>query len=219
MVLSTFFCLIMFFSMSVLSVSLFGKNVGYILYEYDKDGKEQTMQRFAAMDDGDKAFAVYNDCTFGFSHDGQAMYATLLRGVAYCAHPIGTMPLIKRNIFLPYVEQGKRDFRFRIGYDDKKLLENRAQEFVNTLLGLNFFPHGKGMDKTNVIKLDNEAVSLVAFYKENGGYVLRFVNNNENVETITVTLMGQSYSLRFGKYEAKTYIYDGKSLTEKEIWY
>ena len=187
--------------------------------EYDKDGKEQTMQRFAAMDDGDKAFAVYNDCTFGFSHDGQAMYATLLRGVAYCAHPIGTMPLIKRNIFLPYVEQGKRDFRFRIGYDDKKLLENRAQEFVNTLLGLNFFPHGKGMDKTNVIKLDNEAVSLVAFYKENGGYVLRFVNNNENVETITVTLMGQSYSLRFGKYEAKTYIYDGKSLTEKEFWY
>jgi hypothetical protein len=87
------------------------------------------------------------------------------------------------------------------------------------LLGLNFFPHGKDMDKTNVINLDNEAISLVAFYKENDGYVLRFVNNNENAETVTITLMGQSYSLSFGKYEAKTHIYDGKSLTEKEIWY
>lgn len=45
MVLSTFFCLIMFFSMSVLSVSLFGKNVGYILYEYDKDGKATVVEQ------------------------------------------------------------------------------------------------------------------------------------------------------------------------------
>ncbi len=45
MVLSTFFCLIMFFSMSVLSVSLFGKNVGYVLYEYDKDGKATVVEQ------------------------------------------------------------------------------------------------------------------------------------------------------------------------------
>ena len=187
--------------------------------EYAKDGKEQTMQRFTAIDDGENALALYNDCTFGFSHDGDAIYATLLRGVAYCAHPIGTMPLIKRNIFIPYVEQGRRNFRFRIGYEEKTLLENRAQEFINPLLGLNFFPHGKGMDKRTVIRLDNEAVSLVAFYKENDGYTLRFVNNNENSENVCVTVMGQKFNLAFGKYEAKTYIYDGESLTEKEIWY
>ena len=187
--------------------------------EYGKDGKENTMQRFAAMDDGDNAFAIYNDCTFGFSHDGDAMYATLLRGVAYCAHPIGNMPLIKRNIFIPYVEQGKRNFRFRIAYDDKKFMENHAQEFVNTQLGLNFFPHGQGMDKTNVLKLDNTAISLVAFYKEKDAYVLRFVNNNENAETVSVCLMGKNYPVTFGKYEAKTFIFDGNAFTEKEIWY
>jgi hypothetical protein len=106
-----------------------------------------------------------------------------------------------------------------IGYEEKTLLENRAQEFINPLLGLNFFPHGKGMDKRTVIRLDNEAVSLVAFYKENDGYTLRFVNNNENSENVCVTVMGQKFNLAFGKYEAKTYIYDGESLTEKEIWY
>ena len=67
--------------------------------------------------------------------------------------------------------------------------------------------------------LDNEAVSLVAFYKESDGYTLRFVNNNQNRENVCVTVMGQKFNLAFGKYEAKTYIYDGKSLVEKEIWY
>ncbi|MBE7079758.1 MAG: hypothetical protein E7371_00805 [Clostridiales bacterium] len=187
--------------------------------EYEKDGKENTMQRFVAMDDGTNAFAIYNDCTFGFSHDGDALFATLLRGVAYCAHPIGKMPLIKRNIFIPYVEQGRRDFRFRIAYDDKRLLENHAQEFINMQLALNFFPHGTEMDKTSVLSLNNQAISLVAFYKENENYVLRFVNNNDHNESATIKLMGESYDLSFGKYEAKTYILDGKSLTEKEIWY
>ena len=202
--------------------SLKGAFLGQVPFgtdEYEKDGKEQTMQRFAAMEDGENALAVYNDCTFGFSNDGDAIYATLLRGVAYCAHPIGTMPLIKRNIFLPYIEQGRRNFRFRIAYGAKKEMENHAQEFINPLLGLNFFPHGQGMDKTNVLRLDNEAVSLVAFYMERDSYVLRFVNNTESRENVCVTVMGQKFNLAFGKYEAKTYIYDGKSLLEKEIWY
>ena len=187
--------------------------------EYAKDGTEQSMQRFAAMDDGDKAFAVYNDCTFGFSHDGDAMYATLLRGVAYCAHPIGKMPLIKRNIYIPYVEQGKRNFRFQMDYTDKKLLENKAQEFVNTPFTLNFFPHGKGYTQDSVVNIDNTAISLVAFYKEKDSYTLRFVNNTDGDESTTLTIGDKNYTLNFGKYEAKTYVFDGKRLTEKEIWY
>ena len=187
--------------------------------EYAKDGSEQSMQRFAAMDDGDKAFAIYNDCTFGFSNDGDAIYATLLRGAAYCAHPIGTMPLIKRNIYIPYVEQGRRNFRFQMDYTDKKYMENRAQEFINTPYTLNFFPHGNGYESKSVVDIDNTAISLVSFYKEKDSYTLRFVNNTENKEAVNVTIGGKKYALTFGKYEAKTYIFDGAALTEKEIWY
>ena len=187
--------------------------------EYAKDGREQSMQRFAAMEDGDKAFAIYNDCTFGFSNDGEAIYATLLRGVAYCAHPIGTMPLIKRNIYIPYVEQGRRNFRFQMDYTAKKYMENRAQEFINTPYALNFFPHGKGYESSSVVDIDNKVISLVSFYKEKDSYTLRFVNNSDGNESTTLTIGGKKYALNFGKYEAKTYIFDGNTLTEKEIWY
>ena len=150
--------------------------------------------------------------------DDEALYATLLRGVAYCAHPIGTMPLIKRNIFIPYVEQGRRTFRFRFSYDAKTALENNAQEFVNTPFALNFFPHGEGKAASNVLKVENTAISLVAFYKDKEGYILRFVNNNETAQTTKISLRGKSYEIAFGKHEAKTFVFDGAGLTEKEIW-
>ena len=193
--------------------------VPFATERYEKDGKENTMQRFVGIEDGEKAFAVYNDCTFGFSHDGDALYATLLRGVAYCAHPIGNRPLIKRNIFIPYVEQGKHTFRFRISYDKKQELENNAQEFVATPFAINFFPHGGGRVASSAVFIDNKAVSLVACYQEKGVYVLRMVNNNETPTQATVTVNGKAFCVTFGKYDAKTYLFDGEQLTEKEIWY
>ena len=202
--------------------ALKGRFLGQIPFgtdEYEKDGKENSMQRFSAIEDGDNAFSVYNDCTFGFSHDGDALYATLLRGVAYCAHPIGPRPLIRRNIFIPYVEQGKRNFRFRIAYNKKNFMENQAQEFVNVPFTLNYFPHGNGYVKENTVKVDTNAISLVAMYKEKEYYILRFVNNSEEVVNCNLSIFNQSYALTFGKYEAKTYVYDGKGLVEKEIWY
>jgi hypothetical protein len=69
------------------------------------------------------------------------------------------------------------------------------------------------------ISLNNEAISLVAFYKEKDAYVVRLVNNNDHSENVCVKVMGQEYPLTFNKYEAKTYIFDGQSLLEKEIWY
>ena len=48
--------------------------------------------------------------------------------------------------------------------------------------------------------------------------MLRFVNNNGGAESACLTIMGKTYTLDFGKYEAKTYFFDGK-LTEKKIWY
>ena len=193
--------------------------VSFGVEEHEKDGRENPVQRFAAMVEGEKSFVVYNDGAFGFSHEDGATYTTLLRGVAYCAHPIGTLPLIKRNIYIPYVEQGKRIFRFRMSYDDTKTLENNAQAFNNAQLGLNFFPHGEGRNVESVLTVENEAVSLAAFYQEKGKYILRLVNNNDSAQTTKLVLQGKTFNAAFGKYEVKTFVYDGKSLIEKEIWY
>ena len=89
---------------------------------------------------------------------------------------------------------------------------------MNTPFALNFFPHGEGKAAANVLSLDNAAVALVAFYKDKTGYVLRLVNNGENAQKVTVKLMGKEYPLSFGKYEAKTYVFDGEKLVEKPIW-
>ena len=186
---------------------------------FEKNGKEVPMQRFTAIDDGENAFAIYNDCTYSFVHDGDAIYATLLRGVAYCAHPIDDRPILERNIYIPYVEQGRHTFRFRMAYEKKEGLENGAQNFVNTQLPLNFFPHGKGRDHTPFIALDNQAISLVALYEEGGHYVLRLLNNNAMAQNAYLMVDNERFLLRFGKFEAKTYEYSDGRLLEKSIWY
>ena len=105
-------------------------------------------------------------------------------GLPIVLHPIEDRALIDENRFIPYIEQGKRSFSFRLFYHKREKLENNAQEFVNQPYSLNFFPHGNGRDIKPVLRLENQAVSLSAFYRTEDAYTLRLVNNNEhNVET------------------------------------
>ena len=186
--------------------------------EFRKDGGEIHAQRFVGFQDGDRVLALYNNCTFGFSAEGNDLYATLLRGAAYCAHPIENRALIDENRFIPYIEQGRHSFSFRLSYDRREKLENNAQEFVNQPYSLNFFPHGNGRDIKPVLRLEKQAVSLSAFYRTGDAYTLRFVNNNEhNVET-NLMLCGKLFHLDFGRYEAKTFLFDGSNLQEQTEW-
>ncbi len=185
---------------------------------FDKDGKEITAHRFVGFRDGDNALTLYNNCTYGFCAEGNDLYATLLRGAAYCAHPIGHRILIDPDRFTPAIEQGKHSFSFRLSYDPVQTLENNAQEFVNTPFSLNFFPHGDGNVAQSVLNVENPAISLSAFYQAEQGYILRLVNNNAEANQTNLTLCGQNHQLSFGKYEVKTLVYDGSTLTEKEYW-
>lgn len=129
-----------------LPTTLEGEFIGQIPFGTDvfpKDGTEITAHRFIAIKDGQQALTLYKDCTYGFSCDVKDMYATLLRGVAYCAHPLGDLPVIHDDRYIQSVEEGKHHFGFRLSYDKVSQLENRAQEFLNKPYGLNFFPHGK----------------------------------------------------------------------------
>lgn len=186
--------------------------------EFAKDGKEIAAHRFVGFEDGENVLALYNNCTYGFCAEGSELYATLLRGAAYCAHPIEDRPLIDGNRFISYIEQGGHTFSFRLSYDKRTRLENAAQEFVNAPYSLNFFPHGSGSTAKPVLCIQNEAISLSAFYKTEDGYVLRLVNNNCISAETDIILCGKAYRMTFGKFEAKTAVYDGFTLTEREIW-
>lgn len=198
-----------------------GQFIGQIPFgtdEFAKDGKEINAHRFVGMQDGDRVLALYNNCTYGFSAEGSTLYATLLRGAAYCAHPIDERILIDPNRFTPAIEQGRHSFAFRLSYDKAEMLENNAQEFVNTPFSLNFFPHGDGNLAKPVLQISNPAISLSAFYQEDFQYVLRLVNNNAQHSETAVILSGKKFCQSFSPYEVKTLIYDGNSFAEMDCW-
>lgn len=202
-------------------VAFDGEFIGQIPFGTDsfpKDGKEINAHRFVGFRDGENVLALYNNCTYGFSAEESDLYATLLRGAAYCAHPIDDRILIDPNRFIPAIEQGKHSFFFRLSYDKAEKLENNAQEFVNQPYSLNFFPHGDGKTAGKVLQIANTAISLVAFFENEQGYTLRLFNNSDQPDQTEITLCGHTQTLHFGKYEVKTLVYQNGALMQKDIW-
>lgn len=204
-----------------LPTALAGDFIGQIPFGTDifpKDGQEINAHRFTGFADGEKALALYNNCTYGFSAQQGTLYATLLRGAAYCAHPIDDRILIDPNRFTPTIEQGRHSFDFRLSYDRREELENRAQAFVCRPYSLNFFPHGQGNTAHSVLQIENTAVSLSAFYETEQGYILRLVNNNGHPVETKLTVCDQEHTVAFGKYEVKTFCLNGGQWKEMALW-
>ncbi len=198
-----------------------GQFIGQIPFgtdEFAKDGKEINAHRFVGMQDGENVLTLYNNCTYGFCAEGNDLYATLLRGAAYCAHPIEDRILIDPNRFTPTIEQGRHSFSFRFSYDRAEMLENNAQEFVNIPFSLTFFPHGDGKLAKPVLQVENPAISLSAFYKTEEGYILRLVNNNAQPSATALSICNNTKMLSFKGYEVKTMVYSSGTLKEKSIW-
>ena len=201
--------------------ALNGQFIGQIPFgtdEFTKDGREINAHRFVGMQDGENVLALYNNCTYGFCAEGNDLYTTLLRGAAYCAHPIGDLVLIDPNRFTPTIEQGRHSFSFRLSYDRAEMLENNAQVFVNPPYSLNFFPHGSGNLAKPVLNLENPAISLSAFYQTEDGYILRLVNNTPNRVSTELSFNGIDHQLTFGAYQVKTYTYRDNFLQEMALW-
>ena len=184
-----------------------------------KDGSEHPMHRFVAMEKGGNCLAVYNNCIYGVSSAKNVLNLTLLNGSAYAAHPIGDRPLVDTQRFIRYIEEGKRDFSFRIGVCKAEALTSNAQSFVQKPYALNVFPHGEGRAHRETVTLDTSAISLHAFKaSKGGGYVIRLFNNNDKVERCNLSVFGKTKELIFKKFEIKTLRYSGGEITEsKEI--
>ena len=201
--------------------ALTGKFIGQIPFgteEFPQNGSERMAHRFVGIAEGEQALTLYNDSTYGFSCQESALCATLLRGVAYCAHPIGNNPLIDTDRYISSIEEGRHSFRFRIACDPVSQLENKAAEFMNVPYTLNYFPHGDkpaGAELENQLVICNKDISLVAFYSEGERYILRLLNNQEKETTAEISLCGKNYTVSFGKYEAKTLCYAEGELTQQ----
>ena len=117
--------------------------------------------------------------------------------------------------YIPFIEQGKRSFKFRIGVFNKAELENKALEWDRVGYSLNHFPHGNGEKVGSMVEVSDEAVSLQAFKKsKDGGYILRLFNGTDKPQTATFSVCGVKEQATFIPFEVKTYRYQDGKITE-----
>ena len=195
----------------------FFSQVAYSTEYFPKDNCDKPTHRFVGFEDSNnKALVVYNDSLYCSIAEGNDLYLLALNGAAHCAHKVPDRDLIKeKDRYVPYIEQGKHEFNFRLSYDNMVSLERMSDEFLNTPYGYNFYPHGDGNLIKNLVEVSNKDIALKAFYKEDDHYVMRFINNSNESVTTDLRVKDSSISLNFSKYEVKTVVYDLNSLSER----
>jgi len=205
-------------------VNLEGKLIGQTAFGTDEmfmDGRENVSHRFLGIDNGDECLAIFNNCTYGSMFENSTMYISLLRGAAYCTHPIPERSLVPENRYIKRIDQCEHTYSFRIAVVKRVELERMSLEFNQKPFVQNVFPTAlsvsDGKEKTLVI--ENNNIVLVAMKKsiEENGYVIRLMNNTEQFVNTTISLGNESKEVSFGKYEVKTLIYNNNFNEYKEL--
>ncbi len=176
--------------------------------------KENVSQRYIILRGEDAAIMAANCGTYGSSYDETSgeLKLTLLRSAAYCAHPIFGRDILPQDRYMPYIEQGERDFRFffEIGAPEK-LLETApraAQHFNMAPMVLSFYPTGIGTLPTTPIQLDgSETVQITAVKHAEVGddVIIRLFNPTEHADSATLSFRGMEKKVEFAPFEIKTF--------------
>lgn len=182
------------------------------------DARENVAHRFVAVDQGDRCVALLNKGVYGSHYEQGSIYMSLVRGVTYCAHPIGDRQLLPQDRFTKKIDQGENNYSFRLTVTNRNQLERKTAEFVEKPYALNIFPIPStaadfaGFD----LRLGGDIIAMPALKKAQGrdALILRLQNNTPNAVDSYVQLNGQYLPLHFGKYEVKTVIYEEGTLIE-----
>ncbi len=182
--------------------------------EFERDGRENVAQRFVCLKRGNgKSLSVFNNCLYGCSADAENLYLTLIRGIGYCTHPIEDRKLIADDRYIPYAEQGKHTFSFRMSVNEPCENDRMALEFCEKPYSVNAFPDGKGY-KVSKIEVSSKEITLSSLYKEDGGFVFRLFNNNETACVTKLRVGEYEADLRFLGYEIKTVLFKNGEFSE-----
>lgn len=186
---------------------------------------ENISQKYTAIYNKDKAIMVANNGIYGSSFDNEnnCLKVTLMRSPSYTAHPIPGRITMPQNRYMPYIEQGERDFSFlfEIG-DSKKVLDEaprKALHFNISPMVLSLYPTGIGEKPASPMLLSDGVITVNAFKKaEHGdGYIIRLFNPTEDNQNCTLTVCGAKMNISFGKFEIKTIRFSKGVLTESDL--
>ncbi|MBQ9354530.1 MAG: alpha-mannosidase [Clostridia bacterium] len=201
-----------------------GKLIGQTAFGTDElftDGRENVSHRFLAVDNGGECIAVFNNCTYGSMFKNGTLYISLLRGAAYCTHPIPDRQLVPENRYIKRIDQCEHTYSFRIASAKREELERMSLEFNQKPFVQNVFPIStKPGTKEKTLVIENRNIVLAAMKKsEDEGYILRLFNNSEKAAQTDISIGDAKAKLDFGKYEVKTVVFDGdfKEINELKI--
>lgn len=179
-----------------------------------KTGMEENVsQKFIALCSRELAVLAVNNGIYGSSFDEtqESLKLTLLRSASYCAHPINGRVTMPQDRYMPYIEQGERDFSFRFVFGRRgQLLDEAsriAQQFNMRPMLLSFYPAGQGQLPQSPIKLEQtQIIGMTAFKRaqDGNGYIIRLFNPTEMEQTALVRYENTTQMLCFGPFEIMT---------------
>ncbi len=185
--------------------------------------EENVSQKYIAVSDNDNCFVAINNGIYGSCFDSKSgnLKYTLLRSASYCAHPVDDRVVMPQDRYMPYIEQGERDFSFvfTVGKKDelKPCVARKAQHFNMKPMALSFYPTGIGKLPQSPVKLLNTDVITLNTLKKaekDDGYVIRLFNPTESEQNCRLSFYHAEITLQFSAYEIKTVKYDGEKLYE-----
>ena len=172
------------------------------------DGKEHPMQKWLALNDGEHTLALLNDGVYGFSCEKETLLPTLLRSPAYAAHPIEGRDLLRQDRFTDRMDQGEREFHFRIcfGRSNKlfPLLSNLSASMNEKPFILNLYPSGSGRKLFPLLEISDPAIVMSCCKKSKEGHLIRLQHNGPGNREVWIQTSNKKANFCFGPFEVKT---------------
>lgn len=141
---------------------------------------------------------------------------SLLRTPVNSAHPIGDRPLAYGDRSHDRIDIGEREFDFRLTADTE-FIDMQAEIFNQPEIALSFFPSGAGEKKETRVEITNPDVILSRFCEAENGIRIRLFNSSDKPAETDFEIDGNSFSVSFGAFEVKTFIYTNGSFGETDM--
>ena len=188
--------------------------------------EENVSQKFIKVIGGNDCLVAINNSIYASCFDSKSgdLKCTLLRSASYCAHPVDNRIVMPQDRYMPYIEQGERDFSFLFSVgkvdDVNATAARKAQHFNMRPMALSFYPTGIGNLPASPLKLLNtDVITINAFKKADcgDGYIIRLFNPTDKPQDCVLSFYNTDLSLQFGKYEIKTIRYSNETLSEDSL--
>ena len=188
--------------------------------------EENVSQRYIAVTNDDECLLAVNNGIYSSCFDDKAgaLKYTLLRSASYCAHPVNELKVMPQDRYMPYIEQGERDFSFKFCVGKAKDIRPHAariaQHFNMKPMALSFYPTGIGTIPASPLKLlDTSVITINAFKKADcgEGYIIRLFNPTDSNQSCKLAFYDKEVNVDFGRYEIKTIRFDGPSFSETNL--